>query len=295
MRISELYKSQEPTISFEFFPPKTDKGEVKLFETIASELKPLKPSFVSVTYGAMGTTRANTIRIVTKIKKEFGIEAAAHLTCVGQTRDEIENVLGELHANGIENIVALRGDPPKGENEFKPVPNGFRYGSELVGFIRRHPKFGKAFALAVAGYPECHMECRDKKKDLDHLKIKVDAGADVIITQLFFTNCDYFDFVERVRKAGIKLPIVPGIMPVTHGPQIQKFASMCGAAIPDDMREAIERYGEDQASVESYGIEHASRQCMELLREGAPGLHFYTLNKSRATHQIFDNLKLGAK
>lgn len=291
MKIKELYARQKLTVSFEFFPPKTPEGEEKLFETVR-ELKALQPSFVSVTYGAMGSTRANTLRIVTRIKKEIGIEAAAHLTCVGHTRDEIEAVLGELRQNGIENIVALRGDPPKGETEFKPVSNGFRYGAELVAFIRRHPHFGNAFSLAVAGYPEGHAECRDKKKDLEHLKKKVEAGADVVITQLFFSNRDFFDFVERARKIGIALPIVPGIMPVTHGPQIQRFASMCGAAIPSEMRQAIERYGEDQASVEAYGIEYATKQCQDLLAGAVPGIHFYTLNKSRATRTIYENLGL---
>lgn len=291
MKITEFYKTQKYTISFEFFPPKTTESEAKLFEAVA-QLVPLKPSFVSVTYGAMGTTRDNTLRIVTRIKKESGIEAAAHVTCVGHTRDEIETVLGELESNGVENMVALRGDPPKGETEFKPVPNGFRYASELVRYIRSHPRFSKAFALAVAGYPETHIECRDKVKDLEHLKQKVEAGADAIITQLFFDNRDYFDFVGRARKAGIKIPIVPGIMPVTHGPQIQRFASMCGAKIPREMEETIVKFGEDQKSVEAYGIEYATRQCRELLNDGAPGIHFYTLNKSHATRTIYENLDL---
>ena len=291
MKISEFYKKQKRTFSFEFFPPKTEEAEQKLFETVG-ELRSLQPSFVSVTYGAMGTTRANTLRIVSRIKKEIGMEAAAHLTCVGHTRDEIENLLGDLQRSGVENIVALRGDPPKGETEFKPVPKGFRYASELVAFIRTHPKFGAAFSLAVAGYPETHIECRDKVKDLAHLKQKVEQGADVVITQLFFSNSDYFDFVARARKAGIKIPIVAGIMPVTHGPQIQRFASMCGASIPGEMQKAIEKFGEDQPSVENYGIEFATRQCAELLKNGVPGIHFYTLNKSRATRQICLNLGL---
>ncbi len=291
MKIKDYYANQKHTFSFEFFPPKSDEGEAKLFDTLR-ELKKLNPSFVTCTYGAMGTTRANTIRIVTRIKKEIGLEAAAHLTCVGHTRDEIENVLSEIKKNGVENIVALRGDPPKGETEFKPVANGFRYASELVAFIRQHPEFAKSFSLAVAGYPETHIECRDKKKDLEHLKHKVDQGADVVITQLFFGVTDYFRFVEAARKIGIGLPIVPGIMPVTHGPQIQKFAAMCGAAIPREMEEAIKRFGEDQASIEAYGIEYATRQCDELLKNGAPGLHFYTLNKSQATRQIYLHLGL---
>ncbi len=291
MKISEFYKKQHATISFEFFPPKTAEAEEKLFET-AAQLKLLKPSFVSVTYGAMGTTRANTLRIVTRIKEDIGLEAAAHLTCVGHTRDEIEKILGELQDHHIENIVALRGDPPQGETEYKPLPNGFRYAAELVGFIRKHSRFSKAFSLAVAGYPETHVECRDKVRDLDHLKKKVDQGADVVITQLFFDNRDYFDFVARARAVGIKIPIVPGIMPVTHGPQIEKFASMCGAKIPAIMHEKISQFGEDQKSVEAYGIEYAARQCQELLDKGAPGIHFYTLNKSHATQQIYKNLSL---
>jgi len=291
MKIADLYHRQKHTFSFEFFPPKTEEGEAKLFETIA-HLKTLSPSFVSVTYGAMGTTQNNTIRIVERIKKQIGIEPASHLTCVGHTRDEIEVVLGELHKRGIENIVALRGDPPKGETEFKLVPNGFRYGSELVGFIRKHPKFSKMFSLAVAGYPEGHLECPDKIQDLKHLKEKADQGADVIITQLFFDNRDFFDFVEQSRKIGIKLPIVAGIMPVSNGPQIKRITSMCGAAIPKRLGEAIEKFGDDNESVEKLGIEYAAEQCRDLLKNGVPGIHFYTLNKSGPTEQIYRNLGL---
>jgi methylenetetrahydrofolate reductase (NADPH) len=291
MKISDCYRRQKHTFSFEFFPPKTDEGEAKLFDTV-KHLKTLSPSFVSVTYGAMGTTRANTIRIVERIKSEIGIEAAAHFTCVGHTQDDIETVLTELKEKGVENIVALRGDPPKGETEFKPVPGGFRYASELVRFIHMHPRFSKAFALAVAGYPEGHVECKDKVKDLEHLKHKVDQGADAIITQLFFSNRDFFDFSARCRKAGISIPIIPGVMPVTHGPQIQRFASMCGAQVPKRMQEAIAKFGDDQASVEAFGIEYATEQCQELLKSGVPGIHFYTLNKSHATERIYKNLGL---
>ena len=294
MKISRIYQQQKHTFSFEFFPPKTDEAEEKLFET-AAQLKTLNPSFVSVTYGAMGSTRQNTIRIVSRIKHQIGIEVAAHLTCVGNTRDEIQSVLEELREKGIENIVALRGDPPKGETQFKAVAGGFSYAAELVSFIRRDPKFGPAFSLAVAGYPECHIECRDPVKDLEHLKKKVDAGADVVMTQLFFRNKDYFDFVSRARRAGIKVPIVPGIMPVTHGPQIQRFASMCGASIPPEMQESITRFGEDQKSVEAFGIDYATRQCQDLLQNGAPGIHFYTLNKSHATRQIYLHLGMAVE
>jgi methylenetetrahydrofolate reductase (NADPH) len=291
MKISEFYKKQKHTISFEFFPPKTEDGETKLFQTIA-DLKTLAPSFVSVTYGAMGNTQSNTLRIVEEIKHRIGLEVAAHLTCVAHSRGEIERILTTLHAKGIENIVALRGDPPQGETEFKAPPDGLHYAFELVRFIRQHPRLGKAFDLSVAGYPEGHPECKDKEKDLEHLKLKVDQGADAVVTQLFFNNQHYFNFVKRARKAGIMVPIVPGIMPVTHGPQIEKFSRMCGAEIPAEIREAIVRFGDDPSSVMKFGIEYATRQCEELLRSGAPGLHFYTLNQSLATRQIYANLHL---
>ncbi len=289
MKLTEIYKQKSPAFSFEFFPPKTDEAEQKLFET-AAELKALNPSFVSVTYGAMGSTRDNTLRITERIKNKIGIEAAAHLTCVAHTRDDIEGILGQLAERGIENIVALRGDPPKGEAQFKAPAHGFPYASELVRFIRSHPKFSKAFALAVAGYPEGHMECRDRKKDLEHLKYKVDQGADAVITQLFFNNADYFDFVTRARQAGIRIPIVPGIMPLTNVSQIQRFADMCGCAIPKVMQEAMARFANDPQAAENYGIEYATAQCRELLAAGVPGLHFYTLNKSRATRDICHSL-----
>ena len=291
MKIKEFYQRQRHTFSFEFFPPKTEDGEKKLFEAIR-ELKSLGPSFVSVTYGAMGTTRENTIRIVDHIKNGIGIETAAHLTCVGSEREEIETILEKLGSCKIENIVALRGDPPQGETAFRSPKNGFPYASELVCFIRRHPRYGSLFSIAVGGYPEGHVECRDKAQDLAHLKTKVDAGADVITTQLFFVNDFYFDFVSRARKIGIQIPIVPGIMPVTHGPQLQRFATLCGATVPKAIQDAIARYGDDQPSIEAFGIEYATRQCEELLRGGIPGLHFYTLNKSRATREIYKNLGL---
>jgi methylenetetrahydrofolate reductase (NADPH) len=291
MKTSEFYKNQKYTFSFEFFPPKTAEGEQNLFEAIA-QLKVLSPSFVSVTYGAMGTTQNNTVKIVDYIKNKIGLETAAHLTCIGHSRGEILKLLSEFRAKNIENIVALRGDLPKDVQDYQMPADGFRYASDLVLFIREQGELGQSFALAVGGYPEGHPECRDKAKDLDHLKIKVDAGADVIVTQLFFMNSIYLDFVERARKKGIGIPIVPGIMPVTHGPQIRRFAGMCGASIPREIQAAIERYGDEQPSVEAFGIDYAARQCEELLRQGVPGLHFYTLNKSRATMQIYRNLGL---
>ncbi len=291
MKISQYYKKQKYTISFEFFPPKTVEGEAKLFQTV-TELKKLAPSFVSVTYGAMGNTQVNTLRIVEEIKYKIGIEVAAHLTCMAHSREEIEKILTTLQAKGIENIVALRGDPPQGGTQFKAPLDGFHFAAELVRFIRQHPRFGHAFDLIVAGYPEGHPECKDKPKNIEYLKQKVNEGADAVVTQLFFDNRHYFDFVDRARRIGIRVPIVPGIMPVTHGPQIEKFSRMCGAEIPKTIREAITRFGEDQASIIKFGIEYATRQCEELLGGGAPGLHFYTLNQSLATRQIFTNLHL---
>ncbi len=291
MRISEFYKQKKPAISFEFFPPKTPEGEKKLFANIA-ELKKLSPSFVTVTYGALGTTQANTLRIVEEIKSKLDLEVAAHLTCVAHSRSEIEKILETLSQKKIENIVALRGDPPQGAADFQAPSDGFHHASELVRFIHQHPRYGQKFDLIVAGYPEGHPECKDKKKDLAYLKQKVDEGANAVTTQLFFDNKDYFDFLSRARKIGIRVPIVPGIMPVTHGPQIQKFSQMCGAKIPEKIRQAITRYGEDQNSITAFGIEYATRQCEDLLRHGVPGLHFYTLNQSLATRQIYLNLNL---
>ncbi len=291
MKIREYYQKQKRTISFEFFPPKTEEGERKLFEAVEI-LKPLKPSFVSVTYGAMGTTRASTLRIVEHIRTKIGIETAAHLACVGHSRNEIEAILQEYVNKGIDSFVALRGDPPQGQTTYEPAADGFGYASELVAFIRKDPKFSRHLSLAVGGYPEGHIECRDKAKDLEHLKIKVDAGADAVITQLFFDNAYYFEFVARARKIGIQVPIVPGIMPVTHGQQIRRFATTCGATIPKVIERGIERFGLDQPSIENFGIEYATQQCEELLKAGVPGLHFYTLNRSRATREIYQNLHL---
>jgi len=291
MKISDIYKATKLAISFEFFPPKTEEAEQKLFET-AAELKTLNPSFISVTYGAMGGTRDNTLRIAEHIKNKIGIEAAAHLTCVAHSRDDIESVLTQLCERGIENIVALRGDPPKGQTEFKAPVNGFPFAAELVRFIRQHPRFNKSFALAVAGYPEGHMECRDLNKDMEHLKLKVDQGADAIITQLFFNNAAFLNFVERARKAGIQIPIVPGIMPLTNVSQIKRFSEMSGCEIPQTMQEAMTRYTDDSEGAEKYGVEYASIQCRELIASGVPGIHFYTLNKSSTTKAIYRNLGL---
>jgi methylenetetrahydrofolate reductase (NADPH) len=287
MRIRDLFHRNEPVFSFEFFPPKTEQGERALLKTIA-RLRELEPSFVSVTYGAGGSTQDKTLEIVSRVKHEFGIEAMAHLTCVGHDRDEIASILDRIQACGIENVLPLRGDPPQGESAFVRPENGFGYASELVHFIRER---GYPFCLAGAGYPEGHIECRDLELDLAHLVEKVRAGVDVVITQLFFDNADYFTFVKRARKAGITLPIVPGIMPITNVAQIERITRMCGSRIPDDLRTRMRAVENDEDAVNEIGIEYSTKQCRELLSGGAPGIHFYTLNKSPATAAILAELR----
>jgi methylenetetrahydrofolate reductase (NADPH) len=287
MRIGDLFGRREPVFSFEFFPPKTAAGEQALLRTIA-RLRDLQPSFVSVTYGAGGSTREKTIDIVTRVKREHGIEAMAHLTCVGHDRNEIAAILDRLTACGIENVLPLRGDPPQGETTFVRPANGFGYAYELVRFIRER---GYRFCLAGAGYPEGHQECRDLQRDIEHLRLKVDAGVDFVITQLFYDNADYFAFVARARKVGITVPLVPGIMPITNVAQIERIARLCGARIPAALREQLHGAEGDDAAVQAIGIDYAVRQCRELLGGGAPGIHFYTLNQSPATAAILAELR----
>jgi methylenetetrahydrofolate reductase (NADPH) len=288
MRIVDCFKTGRPVFSFEFFPPKTEEGVRNLYNTIA-ELAPLAPSFVSVTYGAGGSTRDLTVDLVSRIKNEIGLEAMAHLTCVGHSADEIAGVLDRLQAAGIENVLALRGDPPRGETTFVRPENGFGYAQELVRFIRsRYP-----FCLGGAGYPEGHVECADKEVDLRHLKEKADSGIDFIITQLFFDPEDYFRFVDRARAAGITLPIVAGIMPVQNVGQIERFTTMCGARIPAALRDRLEAVRDDEKAVITAGIDWATDQCRALLAGGAPGIHFYTLNRSLSTRMVFQRLQAG--
>jgi methylenetetrahydrofolate reductase (NADPH) len=286
MRIRDRLATGQPTCSFEFFPPKTAAGVEALFATIA-DLREFAPTFVSVTYGAGGSTRDLTIDLVTRIKRETGIEAMAHLTCVGHGREELRATLRQLVANGVENIMALRGDPPRGTTEFVRHPEGFGYGCELIAFIKDDPEFD--FCLGGACYPEKHIEASDHDIDLANLGQKVTAGVDFLVTQLFFDNAHYFAFVERARAAGIDLPIVPGIMPVTNVAQIERFTTMCGATIPQELR-AILAACQDEEAVVAAGIDWATAQCRDLLAHGAPGLHFYTLNRSRATAEIVRNL-----
>jgi methylenetetrahydrofolate reductase (NADPH) len=286
MKIRELLKEGRPSFSFEFFPPRDEEGFQNLFETVHL-LKHLKPTFVSVTYGAGGSTRRKTIELVTRIKKELDVESMAHLTCVGTSREEVGQVLDELVSQGMENILALRGDPPKGEKEFVSNPDGFSHANELVQFIRNRYDV----CIGAAAYPEKHPECPTLELDLANLKRKVDAGADFLITQLFFDNFDYFYFVEQARRVGIEVPIIPGIMPILGLAQVKRFTEMCGATIPPNLLRKIEAAQNDPHEVERCGIAHATTQCRELLDQGAPGIHFYTLNRSRATWSVFENLK----
>jgi methylenetetrahydrofolate reductase (NADPH) len=286
MKIRDLLKRGSPSFSFEFFPPKDEAGFQALFETVGA-LKQLNPTFVSVTYGAGGSTRRKTIDLVTRIKHNLGLESMAHLTCVGASRDEVQTVVEELVANQMENVLALRGDPPKGQTQFVPNPNGFQHANELVGFIRANYDL----SIGAAAYPEKHPESPSRESDLTYLKAKVDAGADFLVTQLFFNNRDYFEFVERCHQIGIHLPIIPGIMPILNLPQIKRFTEMCGAHIPPELRKRIEHVQDDYQAVEKCGIEHATTQCQELLDQQAPGIHFYTLNRSKATWEIFQSLK----
>ncbi len=287
MKIRNRLNPSNPCFSFEFFPPKTPEGEKNLLATLM-DLVELEPGFVSVTYGAGGSARGNTVKLVREIKWRTGIETMAHLTCAGNTREELGGIIEELLAARIENVLVLRGDPPPGQKEFIPEENGFRYASELVEFIRERDH---TLSLGGAAYPEGHIETPNRDDDLRHLKRKVDAGLDFLITQLFFDNAFYFDFVERARRAGINIPIVPGIMPITNFDQVSRFTRLCGATVPMRLTMQLERVKDDPAAVMQLGVAHATVQCMELLARGVPGIHFYTLNKSPATRMIVSALK----
>ncbi len=286
MKIKDALKSAGANFSFEFFPPKDDTGLENLLQTI-SELERCSPTYVSVTYGAGGSTRELTLDLVRRIKAEAGLETMAHLTCVGSSRDDIARILDRLVAAGIENVLALRGDPPKGEQQFIAAEGGFAHASDLVAFI----KSGWDLGVAGACYPEGHVEATSLDVDLAHLAEKVSAGADFLVTQLFFDNSAYFDFVARARKLGIAVPIVPGIMPITNLSQVKRFTAMCGATIPAELLARLEATGGEAEAVRAIGVAHATAQCRELLDRGAPGVHFYTLNRSPATVQILDALR----
>jgi len=293
MRFLDYFKSGEkPTISFEIFPPKTDQGMDKLLDSIP-ELIALRPDYITVTYGAMGTTRKMTLEIASLIRNRYGMETACHLTCAGSSRDDLDDILGRILDSGIRNIVALRGDPPKGEASFVPHVNGYSYGSELVNHIRRfeRQRIDMPLGVAVAGYPEKHIEAPSQEIDIANLKLKVQAGGDLIITQLFLDNAYFFDFVKRARSAGIAAPIVPGLMPIMSVKQIKRITAMCGSKIPPILEEELDKAGEDDEKATEIGVKQCIRQAQELLLRGAPGIHFYVLNKSSQMQRIMKDLK----
>jgi methylenetetrahydrofolate reductase (NADH) len=288
LRIDEIIAtSSEPVFSFEFSPPRTDEGERNLRAAL-EELRAFEPDFTSVTYGAGGTTRGRTVEITKWIKQELGIEAMAHLSCVGTTREELREILDGIAEAGIENVLALRGDPPRGETGWTPHPGGLRYSIELAELIRAN----YPFAIGAACFPEVHPEAPDMAHDLHYLKRKVQSGATFLITQLFFDNELYFRFVDEARAAGIDVPIIPGIMPVTNVAQIKTITGLCQASIPEALLEQLELRAEDSDAVLQLGVSYATLQCAELLARGAPGIHFYTLNRSHATRAILSALKL---
>ena len=286
---AEKKAAGQPVISLEFFPPKTDEGDRSLFEKQIPALLAARPDFCSVTYGAGGSTRDKTLIIVDRIQRQHGLTALAHLTCVNHTRDEVRALLEKIRALNCKNILALRGDPPGG-GEFQPTPGGFEFSAQLVEFIRAQGNF----SVGVAGFPEGHIANKNgKHADWQHLKEKVDAGADFVITQLFFDNADYFEFCDHAEnKLGIRVPLVPGVLAILSAGQITRFTQLCGSKIPPSLRAKLDALGTDDEAAMEFGIEYATRQCEELLRAGAPGLHFYTLNKAHSTVQVLKNLGL---
>jgi methylenetetrahydrofolate reductase (NADPH) len=297
VRIHELLQFAaergDPVFSFEFFPPKTDEGRIAFVDTVR-RLRPLGPTFVSVTWGAGGSTRGRTLEMVLCCKREFEIEAMAHVTCVGATRAQLSDALNELMDAGIENVLALRGDPPRGQRELVAPVDGLRHASDLVELARCiAAKRRQPLSIGAACYPEGHLECRDPLEDLRNLKLKVDAGADFLVTQLFFENRKFFDFLGRARAAGIGIPIIPGLMPITTADQVDRLARMCGASVPPMLAAALRARRDDPEAALQLGVAHASLQAAELLRSGVPGIHFYTLNRSPATRAILAALRVG--
>jgi len=289
MKISDLFTSGKRLFSFEFFPPKTEAGAANLARAI-HDLKDLSPDFVSVTYGAGGSTRERTVELVTRIQRDDGMRAMAHLTAVAASREQVGKIVDDLVASGIENMIPLRGDPHADATDFVQPSDGFLHASDLVAFIRQ--RHGNRLCLAGAGYPEGHPQCRDLDRDMENLLIKVRAGIDFIITQLFFDNRHYFNFVERARKAGITIPIVPGIMPITDATQIERITRMCGASVPPLLKAELDRRRTDPTATMQLGLAQATAQCIGLLAGGAPGIHFYTLNQSPATRMILTALRI---
>jgi len=285
VKLSDLYAQPGLTLSVEFFPPKTDKGEEALFGEIEL-IKSLRPAFCSVTYGAGGSTREKTVDLVDRIHREAGLETMCHLTVVGQSKDDARGVLRRLQEKGLENLLALGGDPPAGMVNWQPHPDGFQHAVELV---REAISFGY-FSVAVAGFPEIHPRAKSRASDLGYLKEKIDAGAQAIITQLFFDNDQYYRYFEDVRKLGIQVPIIPGVLPIVSAPQIRRFTALCCARIPPQLEQALSKVENDDNAAIQLGIEYATRQCEALIQFGVTGLHFYSLNKSHSVSAICGNL-----
>ncbi len=285
-KISDILKEKEKTYSVEFFPPKTEKGEQNLFET-AKVLAKLNPDWFSVTYGAGGSTREKTMELVDELQKRFNITIMHHLTCVGHSKAELKTIIKEMKRRNIRNILALRGDKPEGAEHWEPAPNGLKYCYELIELIR---SFGDYFSIGVAGFPEGHIDCTDKETDSKYLKIKIDAGGEFVITQLFFDNKDYFEYLERTRKIGVNVRIIPGILPITNYQTMLKFCGRCGTTIPQGVHDIFKPLdGNDDATYKT-GIEFTVKQCNELLAGGSPGLHFYSLNKVEPTKEILNKI-----
>jgi methylenetetrahydrofolate reductase (NADPH) len=292
--IRDIYRTgaegKRPILSFEFFAPKTEEGDRNLLSRTVPALIELRPDYCSVTYGAGGSTRNKTLTIVDRIQREHRLTAMAHLTCVAHTRAEVAAVLAEAQRLGIHNILALRGDPPGGEGPFQPVEGGFEFSYQLVQLIRQ----AGGFCIGAAGFPEGHIECKEGKLvDWDRLKFKIDQGVDFILTQLFFDNADYLSFRDHLtHKLGVTIPLVPGVLPILSSSQIKKFTTLCGAHMPVPMLERLDQLGDDDKAVTEYGIDYAAQQCADLIREGVPGIHFYTLNKAYSTTRIVRSLGL---
>ncbi len=281
--------ARQPVISFEFFPPKTEDGDRALLEKTIPALKAVNPDYCSVTYGAGGSTRHKTLMVVDRIQREHQLTALFHLTCVGSTAEELRAVLLEAKALGIKNILALRGDPPAGTTDFVKTKGGFEFSYQLVSLVK---ELG-GFSIGTAGFPEGHIACKEGKEvDWDRLKAKIDCGADFVLTQLFFDNADFYRFRDYLARRGVKAPINPGIIPILSAHQIQRFTALCGAALPSGLIGSLTKHADDDEACAEFGIEYATQQCQDLLRNGAPGLHFYTLNKARSTTQVLRNLGL---
>jgi len=287
VKLADLYARPGLTLSVEFFPPKTDKGEENLFHEIEI-IKRLKPAFCSVTYGAGGSTREKTVDLVDRIHRECGLEVMCHLTVVGQSKDDARAVLKRLKKKGIQNLLALGGDPPQGMADWEPHPDGFHHAVELV----REAKAFWGFSIAVAGFPEVHPRAESRASDLRFLKEKVDAGAVVVITQLFFDNEDFYRFAEDLRTLGVTVPLVPGILPILSAPQVRRFTTLCCSRIPPRLESQLVKVENNDAAAVELGIEYATRQCQDLIKHGVPGIHFYSLNKSHSLQVICKNLGL---